>query len=169
MTKFKPGDRIRCTRQGGNSFHEDGEYVVSRTITKKSSPTVIMVELDDKGSTTNGWNAEYFELITPTTFEVGKKYTYGNGSVIYTCLGIGKIWVFLQCNDCSETSESLTPIDSFVRYKEYIPPPPEEWRIVYKDDRGTVKIGVHPFTSDSEARESPFWKSQGFKTIRVDQ
>lgn len=116
-----------------------------------------------------------FELIVPTGFEVGKKYVFCGQQelkeipeVIYTIeyrMSNGK-WAYT----INKGRAGYHNDKDFEVFKEYIPPPPEEWRIVYKDKFGNVTVGNIPFKSESEANASQFWTdhSTAFKTIRVD-
>jgi len=105
-------------------------------------------------------------MTATTGFEVGKKYINTNlPNRIYECISVfGKNgWLIIK------NSPSTHEFDNN-RWKEYIPPPPEEWRIVYKTENGELIIGIMPFKSDEEARTSEFWRdsTSSFKTIRVD-
>lgn len=102
-----------------------------------------------------------------TGFEVGKKYMHSSGMRVRTVEYVSPSGVALAIDD--ETGKAVA-YNNFSDYKEYIPPPPEEWRIVYKDKFGNVTVGNIPFKSESEANASQFWTdhSTAFKTIRVD-
>lgn len=70
MTKFKKGDQVKCLSNYGDQFTKGKTYVVSSAYGER-----IQVERDDRGSTTNGWGAYNFELVTgkATIFKVGDR------------------------------------------------------------------------------------------------
>lgn len=59
--KFKLGDKIICKEDChsfyGNQFTKGKIYTV-----RECDPYYVYLELDDLGSTTNGWAPQYFEL-----------------------------------------------------------------------------------------------------------
>ena len=69
MNKFKVGDRVRCLETCMDAFTKGNVYTVRDTMDDDR----ILVHVDDRGSTTNGWLAEKFERVdttaqdTPTT------------------------------------------------------------------------------------------------------
>ena len=61
--KFRPGDRVRCLETCMDAFTKGNVYTVRDTMDDDR----ILVHVDDRGSTTNGWLAEKFERVdTPT-------------------------------------------------------------------------------------------------------
>jgi hypothetical protein len=71
--KFKVGDKVRCLDDCEGQFHVGGDYIVSRVYTEPFSGNErVCVELDDRGSTTNGWGANHFELVPPPSFIICK-------------------------------------------------------------------------------------------------
>jgi len=60
MNKFKAGDRVRCITANGayGQFTYGNRYTVKRAV-----GTMVYVERDDFGSTTNGWRYDNFELV----------------------------------------------------------------------------------------------------------
>ena len=106
-------------------------------------------------------------------FEVGKKYVGKDKSwrieiVILAELDDGDFAISYESTNEIKVDKIHPSV--FQYYEEYIPPPPEEWRIVYKDKYGNVTVGKTPFKSESEAKASRYWTdhSSSFKTIRVD-
>lgn len=86
----------------------------------------------------HGWMPEEKTyLISPSTFEVGKQYI--NRSVIKPVIFTVECIlektseaVFTYFSPHQEEIVSLTiKLSSFDKFKEYIPPPPEEWRALY--------------------------------------
>lgn len=103
-----------------------------------------------------------------TGFEVGKKYKLISTGYLVEVLHSHGEENWLK-NELGKTF--IVHDRDFLYYEEYIPPPPGEWRIVYKDRYGNVTVGKTSFKSESEARASHYWtdhKSSAFKTIRVD-
>lgn len=60
MAKFKAGDTVEAIDSAAGQFTKGSRYTVS----EHSSYDVVSVEKDDKGSTTNGWSASKFKLVT---------------------------------------------------------------------------------------------------------
>lgn len=58
---FKAGDRVRCLHNCGNQFTEGKIYEVAKDYQGHGT---LMVALDDRGSTTNGWAIECFEKVS---------------------------------------------------------------------------------------------------------
>lgn len=58
-SRFKVGDIVICLKSCSNSYTEGKRYKVKAV---RSDEARISTELDDKGSTTNGWCMEFFEL-----------------------------------------------------------------------------------------------------------
>lgn len=169
MSRFKVGDEV---------------YYVSTVTGNKRIGTVIKsVRIEDypeRNSIYANWNKEGVGwmpedkvfLLNPlksTGFEVGKKYRRINGVTIYEIIHLGETRVFYHTD---HNQEGCIGKSLFHKFVEYIPPPPEEWRIVYKDRFGNVTVGKVPFKSESEAKASQFWTDHSdqdaFKTIRVD-
>lgn len=161
MTKFKVGDRIK-TIKGTNILKTNSKYTILKYI--RTHPII-----NNKFNKTN-YIDDYFELIKPTGFEVGKKYSTSTSQEVFEVLGISGTYLWYKN---IRTGIHVTGLltSTFVKcLREYIPPPPEEWRIVYKDRFGNVTVGKTPFKSESEAKASRYWTdhSSSFKTIRVD-
>lgn len=73
MTKFKVGDRARALNTAHGQFTRGKEYVVSGV-----DEYSISIERDDRGSTTNGWGKDNFELIKPAEWKpkVGERVRF---------------------------------------------------------------------------------------------
>lgn len=167
MTKFKAGDKIRriigTGFPKGKSFHKMGDIVEFSHYDYDGGELIV----DVKGL--SGYSDKY-ELVTPAAsigFEVGKKYVLTSTQHRVEVLHSHGEEHWLK----NEKGKTFVVHDrDFIYYEEYIPPPPEEWRIVYKDEFGNVTVGKTPFKSKSEAKASRYWTdhSSSFKTIRVD-
>jgi hypothetical protein len=170
MNKFKIGDRVKIASKRADRFHlNDNEF----TITHSCGPwdgeeSWGSTKTNLKGLESFGlrWKESELELVTPTTFEVGKMYKHSSYALPpFTVLFIGETHAFVRRGK----DEWVVSLKNYNKHEEYIPPPPEEWRIVYKGKCGEITVGVHPFISDSEARSSNFWNSKAYKTIRIDE
>ena len=58
----KPGDIVECTHNFFDIFTKSKLYIVSSN-KNKYEPNFIMIDKDDKGSTTNGWRKGSFKLV----------------------------------------------------------------------------------------------------------
>lgn len=159
MTKFKIGDRVKAVKET-SILRIGSEYTILRYVGAYPVISNGSVEIDY-------WD-DYFELVKPAGFEVGKKYTLISTGHRVEVLHSNEKEHWLK----NEKGKTFIVHDrDFICYEEYIPPPPEEWRIVYKDRYGNVTIGKTPFKSESEAKASRYWtdhKSSAFKIIRVE-
>lgn len=177
MSKFKVGDRVRYVGKS-EEYHDNNDIGAIGTVVKYI-PNSVKVKWD-KGSEHAGSGGKFdanLELIAPTGFEVGKKYINASttSSPIFTVEHIINetkevVLIYFSTLKCKVVSSTIKT-SSFDHFKEYIPSPPEEWRIVYKDKYGNVTVGKTPFKSESEAKSSRYWidhPTTAFKTIRVD-
>ncbi len=60
-TEIKPGDWVECRLDYDREFHVGGLYQVTK-VYREREKTRLSFAKDDRGSTTNGWCAEYFVL-----------------------------------------------------------------------------------------------------------
>lgn len=80
MFTCKKGDKVRAINSFAGEFTRGKEYIV-RSVDKGG----IGVELDDKGSTTNGWGKDNFELVEPAvepttlSIQAGRYYKTRDG------------------------------------------------------------------------------------------
>lgn len=167
-SRFKIGDEVRIIKPHA---HKSNFLNTTFIITSRDS------DWDEEPSWYGAgqpyrYKESQLELAHPpksTRFEVGKKYRRINGVTIYEIIHLGETRVFYHTDHNQEGCISKSLFHKFV---EYIPPPPEEWRIVYKNSFGDITVGKIPFKSESEAKASSFWTDHSdqdaFKTIRVD-
>jgi hypothetical protein len=158
MSKFKKGDEV---------------YYISKWDGNKRMDGVVIRVNDGKVYAWGefGWMPEdevFFVKPQPTGFEVGKWYEHTSYAIgAFQVLFVGKSHALVTRGN----GEWAISLKNYGKHREYIPPPPEEWRIVYKDNVGNIRLGVQPFASDVEARASVWWRNcddAAFKTIRVD-
>lgn len=60
MTKFNVGDWVRANDDAVNQFTKGKIYKV---VSPSDQYGDVLVEVDDRGSKTNGWNEDYFDLV----------------------------------------------------------------------------------------------------------
>lgn len=96
--------------------------------------------------------------------EVGKTYRNIELGILQKVVFVGRTYIVFI--NLKTNSEEISLVNFTQNFWEEV----EEWRIVYKDELGDITVGTTPFKSDSEARNSKFWKDnvEAFKTIRVD-
>lgn len=166
MTKFKVGDEVYYLSE------ITGNKRIGIVTHTSNHPKPNSVWAKWGGEKIDSWmpeNKVFF--VTPpksTGFEVGKKYRNTSySSQHFTVLFVGTNTSLVTDDKMNEWAISNK---RFNKYEEYIPLPPEEWRIVYKDKYGNVTVGKTPFKSESEAKASRYWTdhTSSFKTIRVD-
>ena len=166
MTKFKIGDEVRIIKPHANSsnFLNTTFIITDRNTDWDGEPSWCGAGQPYR------YKESQLELAHPlksTGFEVGKKYVLTSTQHRVEVLHShgGEHWLK------NEKGKTFVVRDrDFIYYEEYIPPLPEEWRIVYKDQYGNITVGKTPFKSESEAKASRYWTdhSSSFKTIRVD-
>lgn len=166
MTKFKIGDEVYY-----NLLLSDRKvFGIVTKINNDPKPNSVWAKWDSSLVEAYMPEDKIFFVTPPksTGFEVGKKYTLISTGHRVEVLHSNEKEHWLK-NELGKTF--IVHDRDFLYYEEYIPPPPEEWRIVYKDRYGNVTIGKTPFKSESEAKASRYWtdhKSSAFKIIRVD-
>lgn len=74
-TKFKIGDVVTALHTYGRQFTKGKQYTVCAPPDSSPWASMVFVTRDDRGSKTNGWLAEHFELaVTPVAeFKVGDR------------------------------------------------------------------------------------------------
>jgi hypothetical protein len=152
MTKFKVGDGVRWTRHGDSNWQNCliEEVRVSGDLVVRNSQGISGII-----------HTSMAELITPTTFEVGKKYrlktTPGAAIIVEYILSNGHA-VGVDQRGCSR----------ILRYfKNYIEVKPEDWRCLHYVN-SIASLGGESFSSKEEV-EKKFSSSPNFiKAVRVD-
>lgn len=169
MSKFKVGDEVYYLSE------VTGNKRIGIVTHTSNHPKPNSVWAKWGGEKIDSWMPEdkvfFVTPPKPTGFEVGKKYSMDTSQEVFEVLGISHTYLWYKnIRTGIHVTEPL--ISTFVKsLREYIPPPPEEWRIVYKDRYGDVTVGKVPFKSESEALASRWYtdhKSSALKAIRVD-
>ena len=139
MMTFKVGDRVKRIAGEKNRGVNIGDII-----------TVEKIFNNGDFNYKNGYHkSSYYELVTPTTFEIGKKYVHKNlPNIIWN---IEYIYSNGYATGLDSTGEifNLRP-DRFSWYVEYIPLV-EEWRAVYYD-KTEPKLSAQAFPTELEAK-----------------
>lgn len=98
-------------------------------------------------------------------FEVGKKYKAIEGKCVYTCVGTHSTFGWME----QEGQKDYPPITYTwgPHWKEYIEPPSEDWRAVYRSPDG-LKLSRAMFDSEKEVRSVWGEDDRFVKAVRVD-
>jgi hypothetical protein len=114
------------------------------------------------------WARSSFELIpsTPPTFEVGKKYKNIHYSEqIIEPIFIGDELMIVKNKSGIECSLAKR---TFPSYKEYIPPPPEEWRALYYRPNSKPEISANTWASKEAVERDEKSHTHFMYAIRTD-
>lgn len=61
---FKKGDKVECLKSYDDQFTKGKIYTIKRNQLTDNGYIGVDIALDDKGSTSNGWSAQFFKLVT---------------------------------------------------------------------------------------------------------
>ncbi len=166
MTTFKVGDRVKYV--GLSQTFNEPKFIGATGVVVVSRPNFVKVRWDE-GSIDAGNGAKYadnLELITPTGFEVGKKYNVKGGIKLYECVWDDGSFALLKDED---GTPFLVHNSGFDYYGEYIPPPPEEWRAVFYVKNGKPEISTQTYKTESGCRDAYRGNRVFMHAIRTDE
>lgn len=156
--KFKVGDRVKYT--GKDSGYHEKALINKLGTVKKVHPDInfcVVVDWDDKNSSTGAKLPTNLELVTPTSkFVVGKEYKNTVGS-IYRCVAIGEFPVlFKKTNSGSGilliVQEAYREVKIPDNWTEIVP---EKWKVLLSinghNNGYDVEITQETFDSADEA------------------
>jgi hypothetical protein len=163
--KYKIGDRIRRIKEGGRAGMKIGD--IAEVVKVSGWPCTMY------GGRAIAHNPAYVELVTsaPTGFEVGKKY-YIAASVVLTCIHQDGDNFFFKGAFPYPADKLFSVIhhkNMFKMAKEYIPPPPEEWRAVFYVKNGKPEISAAYSSSKEDVEYAWKGNSTFMYAIRTDE
>jgi hypothetical protein len=146
MAKFKVGDRVRCKTTYIGQFTAGKEYTV-RSVTDST----IEITEDDRGSTTNGWGMEHFDLVP--AFKVGdrvrfvEKYGRAKAGDEGVITGFWSDGVKVDVNGIAHScfASRVEPV-----------------AVAASNSNAKFKVG------DMITKRIPGWKEEGYRVTKID-
>lgn len=169
MPKFKIGDKVRIVsaKYDWKKRYIGGTFVITENEGRYDGEP--SWSAPDRKSFGYRWKESELELVTSTTFEVGKRYKYKHrdDKRIYTAtieyISVIQNKAIGYWNDELQSIAAL-PLDRFEKYVEI---KPEDWRCLHYTNE-TPSLGGIPYKSESEV-VTIYKNSPGFvKAVRVD-
>lgn len=120
------------------------------------------------------WAWKSFGRIEPDTFVVGKKYvpaqTVARGVItILAQLDDGDFAFSFEDFKTSQIIVNKAHPSAFVHYKEYVEPPPEEWRALYWLEHGKPEVSAAFYDSEKDTIDCESKKEGFMYAIRTDK
>lgn len=168
MTKlYKKGDVLRClfgTFKGETITFLEDEIVGKPPLIKWSC-------LNNPNRLVSIWSRGNFELMSSTGFEVGKTYQLNDGWLknIYTVEFVSPITGTALATTISGGKTISARLESWSRYKEIIPPPPEEWRAVYWVKNGKPEFSARYWDSKKAVEDDEKSHTHFMYAVRTDE
>jgi len=169
-TKYKIGDRIRRISSPGNAGMQIGDEAI---VVQVGTAPYDGWPYTEYRQSSIAHNPRCVELILPSGFEIGKQYVFcgeknykAYPETIYTVehrMSNGR-WAYVN----NKGTPGFLKDGDWSVYKEYIPPPPEEWRAVFYRENGKPEISAD-YSSTKEKCESVWGTTSRFMyAIRTD-
>jgi len=170
MPKFKIGDSVKGKDYQGNwvftgTVIERPDWAKNSIYSKDAVWAFWRKNVDNPFTKETYLREDMVELISPPTFEVGKKYTLNSDGhiveVVYESDNqyilknrIGNLFVVRDCDFCY--------------YAPYTPPPPEEWRALYWRANNKPEISAYIWDSKEDVEKDEKSHPHFMYAIRTD-